>query len=141
MRFNYKKRVNRFNTGISNDSTSLDITPMIDIIFLILVFFMVAATFELNRSLKIKLPKSVLSESSLSSDTLLIELNSDGDLFINGQQTYTDELTGLIKSEENYDKKNYILLADELTPYKSVVEIIDKLKILGINEINIGTEK
>ncbi len=124
-----------------NSLTELDLTPLLDIIFLVLVFFMVAATFEINRSLNVQLPESVLSESNLSREVVLIEVDNNNSIFINGEPATQENFISTINTIENYTELTYILAADKNTYYQSIVFILDSLKMIGIKDLNIATDE
>jgi biopolymer transport protein ExbD len=126
--------------GSSVRKSGLDITPLLDIIFLVLIFFMVAATFDLNRSLKLVLPKAFSSESDISKDRIIIEVDEDGTVAVNGEETMIAELAGVIKQYEDYTTYTVYVFGDMETSYRNIVAVIDVLKIMEINAISLVTD-
>ena len=110
---------------LKNKNNDLDLTPLTDMVFLVLLFFMVGATFDLNRSLKLELPKSFVGESDISKTKIVIEIDEEGNTFLNGSKIFLTNLSEEIKRIENY---------------KSIIGVIDVLKILDITSISLVTE-
>lgn len=125
----------------SKNKGDLDFTPLLDIIFLVLIFFMVAASFDLNRSLKLKLPKSFSAESDIRKNNIVIEVNQDGLISINGEEVNIRELASKIKQIKDYTNSSVYLLGDLNANYKYVIEVIDVLKILDLSNISLVTEQ
>lgn len=120
---------------------SLDLTPILDMMFIILIFFMVSATFDLNRSIKMKLPKSFAGESAISKEKILIEVDSNGNISLNGEISEIHDLSNKIKEIENFSTSTVYLLGDNNTGYKNIISILDILKVMGISDISLVTEE
>ena len=73
-------------TFFNRPKSSIDMTPLMDIIFLVLIFFMVGTTFEMNRSLKMNLPETLTAEGNLSENKILLEADAEGNIAVNGQR-------------------------------------------------------
>ena len=123
------------------DKSSIDLTPLLDMIFIILIFFMVAATFDLNRSIKLNLPKSFSGESNISKDKILIEVDSDGNISLNGEITEMNDIASKIGEFDNFSESTVYLLGDKESNYKYIIEILDILKIIGISDISLVTDE
>lgn len=121
--------------------SDIDLTPILDMMFIILIFFMVAATFDLNRSIKLSLPKSFAGESSIEKNKIIIEVDREGTISVNGNVIDILELSQEIKSIDNYKEATVYLLGDDYANYKIIIEIIDVLKLLGLTDISLVTEK
>ncbi len=131
MRFAYKR---------AREHQGLDLTPLMDVMFIILIFFMVAATFELNRTIKLSLPKSLTGDSKISKDKILIEVGQGGEICLNGEIISINDLSGGLQQIENYANCTVYVLGDENASYKYVVEVIDLLKVLSISDISLVTD-
>lgn len=126
--------------GFHKHKESIDMTPLLDIIFLVLIFFMVGATFELNRALKMSLPDTLTSDGNISENKIIIEIDKNSKIAVNGviveEKEFSDKILSLTPNE---DTETYIL-GDEYVPYKTVIKAIDILKLLGINKISLVTD-
>ncbi|HOE99765.1 MAG TPA: biopolymer transporter ExbD [Spirochaetota bacterium] len=130
----------KFKTAKTNKQ-GVDLTPILDMMFIILIFFMVSATFELNRSIKMKLPKSFAGESAISKEKILIEVDSAGNISLNGETTEIHNLSNKIKEIDNFSTSTIYLLGDNDTGYKNIIAILDILKVMGISDISLVTEE
>ncbi|MCG8568687.1 MAG: biopolymer transporter ExbD [Spirochaetes bacterium] len=130
----------RFKIPEKDRKNQLDFTPLLDIIFLVLIFFMVAATFDLNRSIQLTLPKSFISESNISEKKIVIEISADNQIALNGHQIVLNELTTEIKRNKDYHDFSFYVFGDNNASYKTIIEIIDILKLLGLNQISLVTD-
>lgn len=130
----------RFKIPEKDRRSSLDITPLLDIIFLVLIFFMVSVTFGLDRSIKLTLPKSFVSESSIAGQKIVIEVGSDSRVALNGEEILLNDLSAGIKNLNNYQTLSVYIFADNETPYKTIIGIMDILKLLGLDSISLVTD-
>ena len=96
MKFQYKS---------ARQQQGIDLTPLMDVMFIILIFFMVAATFELNRTIRLSLPKSLSGESKISKDKILIEVGPDGEISLNGEVMHLSQLSEQIQQIEHHKNK------------------------------------
>ena len=133
MRFVRLKRRTEIKKG------QLDIAPLIDVVFLLLIFFMLTSNFVIQPGIKVSLPKAVTSEV-LSSRNLLITLTGQDLLFLNEKPITVADLTTEIKiaAEEN---KTVLLKADSSSSLGRVVEIWDLCRDAGVSQINIATNQ
>ncbi len=136
------------------DTPDVNITPLIDVVFLLLIFFMVTTTFKKETSIPIKLPEA--SSKSDPADTVLVGLeiiiNKDGDFFIDvkskgpkGKQvsekkTVTNQklktLIRAIKEASGGNNKVQIYIrADAKSPHESFVKVMDTLRRLGFTRV------
>ena len=113
-----------------NSEISLEVTPLIDIVFLLLIFFILNSQFEKLTSLELNLPK-VNSEQldEINGKNLVIEITAIEEIILNGQKL--SEIT--FNSLNNYIKENFsqfssaVISADSNTKYKYLVTIMDVL--------------
>ena len=133
MRFERLKRRTEIKKG------QLDIAPLIDIVFQLLIFFMLTSNFVIQPGVKVSLPKAVTSEV-LSSRNLTVTLTGQDLLFLNDKPTTISDLTSEIKTaaEEN---KTVLLKADTGSSLGRVVEIWDLCRDAGVSQINIATNQ
>jgi biopolymer transport protein ExbD len=115
---------------------SLDMAPLIDIVFQLLVFFMLTASFS-QPSIKLQLPKAVKAEN-VEEEHIVVSVDQKGLLDINGQQTSMDRVEeDLRRSLLKFKKKSVHIRGDEEMPYKYFVEIMDKARQAGASQVNI----
>lgn len=125
----------------TRESLAPDITPLIDVVFLLLIFFMVSTVFKKDElALLLSLPKSEKGESAESQKkNIVIELGQN-DVAYNGKKTTLSNLSGYLS--EIKDKNTPIdLRIDQQVKYNRVVQLLDKLKATNLGNISLITEK
>lgn len=121
----------------------VDLIPMIDIVFQLILFFLVSTTFALMPAISLKLPSSETSES-VTTRQLIITLESDGGMWLNSNFVTYDELDSRLADfdEVSYEqRKSYPvqLEADELVTNGTIVRIFDLLRKNGFAALNLRT--
>lgn len=121
--------------------TDINVTPLVDITLVLLIIFMVTATYIVTPSIKVELPKAANSEESNPS-TIAIVITKDDKTFLNGEEVNSDILVDRIKKavELNPDVQA-IISADKYVYHGRVVNIIDVVKGAGITKFAISIEK
>ena len=133
------------------EDTIINLTPLIDVVFLLLIFFMVSTTFSKESQLRIKLPESSEEEMEEQEARILeIEINSDGVYAVKGpDEEAAKELlnTGretlrraLVKVVQNDDEIITVIRADRRTPHESVIRAMDVSRKLGLTNITFATQ-
>ncbi|MGC8928549.1 MAG: ExbD/TolR family protein [Myxococcota bacterium] len=121
--------------------TDINVTPLVDITLVLLIIFMVTATYIVTPSIKVELPKAANSEES-SPSTIAIVITKDDRTFLNGEEVNSGALVEKIKKavELNPDVQA-IISADKYVYHGKVVNIIDVVKGAGITKFAISIEK
>jgi biopolymer transport protein ExbD len=117
----------------------IDIAPLIDIVFQLLIFFMLTSSFVMQPGIKVNLPKAVTSEA-VKFENIDILVTSENVTYLNGKVVTTQELKALLKQAA---KRNQTILikADKRASLGRVVEVWDMARDLGITQINIATNQ
>ena len=119
----------------------MDITPLIDAVFLLLIFFMVTTVFSTPPGLKVDLPKAAESDAPPEKD-LNIVISAKGEMELNGEPVTMDNLESELRRQKAiYNSKVLIIKADKRTLHGVVVDVMDAAKSVGIDELAIATEK
>ena len=122
------------------ESLSMDLTPLIDMVFLLLVFFLVTSTFKKDElALLLKLPKTEEGAGSQKKiDQLTIEL-SDNEIAVNGKKSSMEELSGIFEKKEKESLVN--LRVDGEVKYTRLVKVLDLLQVNKLENISLNTDK
>ena len=133
MRFKYKRRDNKSN---------VDMTPMIDIVFQLILFFLVSTTFAILPGIKLRLPQSTTAEGS-SIQGITITVDKNGLIFLNEKEVLINELsTELIYFDTKDVPKTEFpisLEADENVTNGVIVKLFDVIRESGFSAINLRT--
>lgn len=120
-------------------SLGLDMTPMIDIVFQLLIFFMLSSSF-LNPSLKLTLPKAV-QHGKQEPQQVIVSADKTGNMYVNTQKVPREQLMAHLESRFAKDSRKAVhLRGDGEMPYKFFVEIMDIARQAGAQQINIVHE-
>ena len=128
----YKRRV-QFEKG------QLDIAPLIDCVFLLLIFFLLTSNFIFQPGIKINLPKAVTSEV-VQENTVVITVTSDNRFYLNEMPITFIELKNRLKHISGKDKP-LLIKADRDVGLGKVVAIWDFCRDIGIGQVNIATNQ
>jgi len=124
----------------SLSEVEMNITPLIDCVFLLLIFFMVTTVFQTPPGLKVDLPKAAESDKPPEKD-LNILISKEGEMELNGEAVDFDNLEEALKREkEIYNSKVLIIKADKESLHGVVVDVMDAAKAVGIDELAIATD-
>ena len=120
---------------------SIEITPLIDIVFLLVIFFVVTSKIETNQYLTLDLPESKSFASALSNNSQNIILLESGVLIINNQEFSMTEIDKLMAGvAATFSKSEVVVLSIESKAYHEwVISLMDGLQQLGFHNIQIKT--
>ena len=108
----------------------IDVVPLIDVLMVLIIFFLVTMQFQDLRAINVKLPKIESAGSNLVRNELIISIKEKGETFVNGNQTDRDDLSKLLKTSSSLKKKPMVLVvADENVPLKFVTEVVDLCRL------------
>ena len=130
----------KFKTG-KKKSTIINITSLIDVLFLLLIFMMVSSTFMEEPGIKLDLPETKSAPSVKKSEYILY-VKLEGELFLNEKSISLEELGESLKNTllEMKDE-SLILKGDTNIPYGRIVKIMDIVKKSGVKKLIIATRQ
>lgn len=119
---------------------SIDVTPMIDVVFQLLLFFMLTTTFVSTTGLDVDLPRA--SSEVLISDNEDLEIwMKDRSVYVNEQPMTTEQLTELFARRAKANSKTTVVIkADQSVPHGRVVAVMDLARRHGLSRLAIATE-
>ena len=133
MRFNY-------NQHSSNESPGINISPLVDMVFLLLIFFIVTTVFIEETGIEVQKPMAA-SAQSLEKKSILLALTTDGRVVYGGKEVRLNELRGLISRLLREQEMPVIILADENSRSGMLVDVIDECKLAGAKQVSIAAER
>ena len=127
--------------GRKKISTELNIAPLIDVVFLLILFFMLTANFVISPGIKLDLPSAV-SARSHPDDRLVVSVNRNDELFLNGERVpLGDLLEGLKREMGHLKKKTVMIQADENINFGLAVQVLDIAKQASAEGVVISATK
>ncbi len=122
------------------DEVNINLTPLIDVVFLLLIFFMVTTTFKQSTELTIDLPTATSSDPvTVNNEQIEVVITADGQYVINGLTLINGRVDTLKLGLEEASKGNntlpLIITADANSPYELVMRVYDAATQLGFHKL------
>jgi biopolymer transport protein ExbD len=121
--------------------SGINVTPLVDITLVLLIIFMVTATFVSEQALSVALPK-VQTRENAPSPAISVTLAKTGQIKLMKKDVSLQELGDKIKQEAQLDPAVKILVkADKDTSYEKVAEVLDAIKLAGVVKVALAVER
>jgi len=125
----------------NEENFSFDLTPLVDVVFLLLIFFMVSTVFvDFKRQMDISLPSSKSSVSSEVKEPVKVELTVDKQIFLNGEKVTLEEFESALLKISVSKNNAAVIRADKNLPYGNVIKIMGILQSAQILEIGVAVK-
>lgn len=125
------------------EELGINLTPLIDVVFLLLIFFMVSTTFRKEADLNIDLPSASPTPVTTEQERLTVAVDKTGRYFLNDQplaDTSVETLkAALLAAAGDNRRLPFIIRADATTPHQAVVTVMDTAGQLGFRRLSIAT--
>lgn len=125
------------STSDESEISGINVTPLVDVVLVLLVIFMITAPTLYQNALKVNLPEAKTGEDQ-SKSTLQIAVDKDGNITVSGKKFTLDELANNVRETHS---TSAIVLADKKVEHGKVISIIDSLKTCGVQKFSFGVEK
>jgi biopolymer transport protein ExbD len=129
--------------GAPKDPVDINLTPLIDVVFLLLIFFMVSTTFNRDSELSIELPSATAEPTQRQPDSIDVAIDAQGRFYINGLQLVNTQSRtirqALQKAAGGHESPPIIISADAKTPHQAVVQVMDAARELGFLRLTFAT--
>ena len=129
------------NTRQSDDDiiTDINVTPFVDIALVLLIIFMVTATYIVAQSIPVDLPKAGTGEDTVT--TFAIALTQDNQLYLDGQKMDETQIKlNIRKAREKNEEIRVVIAADKAVQHGKVVRVIDLIRKEGVSKFAINIE-
>lgn len=120
--------------------TGINVTPLVDVVLVLLIIMMVSATYIVSQSLKVELPKTASSDESVSK-IYVVTITKDGKYFFNDAPVARDQLKGHLRAAKASGDPSLVITADAGALHGHVVGVIDLAKVEGITKFAINVEQ
>ncbi|AHK78886.1 biopolymer transporter [Ectothiorhodospira haloalkaliphila] len=125
------------------EEVGVNLTPLIDVVFLLLIFFMVSTTFDRHSVLQLELPRADATEEQALPRTVELVINAEGRFFLDGAElvnTRPETLRAALGEVIGDDQETPLVIrADARTPHQSVVTAMNVAQRLGLSRLSIAT--
>lgn len=129
----------------ANEELELNLTPLIDVVFLLLIFFMVSTTFDRQSEIAIALPESSSEPVTEKKQELVIIIDAKGGYFVNQEEVVSTRMdilrSAIFAAAEGTEQPQIVIQADRQTPHQAVIKAMDALRQLGFNHLTFATLK
>lgn len=132
----------RFRNNSQEEDTRAEInmSPLIDMVFLLLIFFMVTTVFVQETGVDVKKPQAATAET-LAKNSILVAVTNDGRIVYGGQDIPLPRLRSQITQALGGRTLPVVVLADESSATGLVVQVIDQCKLAGASEVSIAAAR
>lgn len=123
------------------DEGNIDISPLIDMVFILLIFFMVTTTFVKDMKLELDRP-SAASASAASTKSIRVFIDQYGDIFVDNQPVRIYSLQSKLRDMLRVSTdKSILVVTDETVTAKLVLEVVDQSRLAGASDVGVATEQ
>ncbi len=129
----------KFKRRLKMEKGMIDLTPMVNIFFLLFIFFLFTSSFIFQPGIKVSLPKAVTSEV-MQLDNVTITVTKDDKIYLEDKNITVEELIPRLKILAK-EKMGLLIKADSRAPLGRIVEIWDACRTEGVSQINIATNQ
>ena len=127
----------KFKRKVFLETGRLDIAPLIDVVFLLLIFFMLTSSFIFQPGIRVNLPRAVTSEI-LQKEMLVVVITEGNEIFISERPITRDELVSRVTLAAQ-DGQSLLIKADKQADLGKVIEIWDICRQFDVKRISIAT--
>lgn len=130
----------RHSTATEN-SSEINISPLIDVVFLLLIFFIVTTVFVKETGVEVSKPRAASAED-LERQAILISVTSESRVWYGGREIGHDGVRAVVAALlEETPESPVIIRADAAAPTEATVKVIDSAKLAGASSVSLATER
>lgn len=123
------------------ESPHIDLTPMIDVVFLLLIFFMISTTFIENPGLQIDLPDASVETLTTEEKEVQVYLTAAGEIYLERKPVSLQELNDTLSGYKSAAQQmTFLLMADKEALHGKVIALMDIAKTVGFGKLAIATD-
>ena len=124
---------------LEHDLEQINIAPMIDVIFQMLIFFMLSSSFTFQSGIAIKLPRAITSDI-IQEENLVVTITSEDIIYFNNTIVTVEELRGELNKPAN-KRRSILIKSDRRSSVGRIVDVWDLCREAGIEKLNIATNR
>jgi len=125
-----------------NEITDINVTPLVDVMLVLLVIFMVTASLITTQSIHVDLPEAATGEDDTTTRNIAFALDRESRLFLDGDEIGYDQVAGRLEAiRAEHGELQAVIAADQATPHGEVIKLIDAIRKNGIRDFAINVER
>ncbi len=132
------RKFQRFGEPASDDPSEINISPLIDVVFILLIFFIVTTVFVEETGVEINKPRAA-TQQDLEKNSILIGVTPGGQVFYGGREIGVAGVRSTVSRLLKQDTVPVIIQADRDTPTESTVQVLDEAKLGGAQQVFVST--
>ena len=130
-------RRNAITTAVKDDESEINLTPMLDVVFIMLIFFIVTANFIKEPGLEINRPDSDTQENA----AILIAVGANDEVWMDGRRIDVRQVkANVVKMLADNPKGSVVIQADEKAVADTIIKVMDGAREAGVNAISLASE-
>lgn len=124
----------------NSDALTVDLTPMIDMVFILLIFFLVTASFNKMNAIDIQRPDGVTNDMQ-GSVSLVVSIDAENGVWIEGEPVDIRQLRSRVKTLSGGKHTSVMLNADRTVDTGRLIEVLDQVRLAGVDNVAVATAK
>ena len=123
-----------------DEETAIDMTPMLDIVFIMLIFFIVTTSFVKEAGVDINRPAASTGKKT-DSKSLIVAITKDGAIYIDGNQVDVQTIRPLVEGLRAQDPESAVTVqADDASRTGALIAVMDQIRAAGVTNISVATQ-
>lgn len=130
----------RTRPALGGGSVEINIAPLIDMVFILLIFFLVTTSFIKETGVQVEKP-SAASAESLTRNCIFIGIDAEGDIYLDRTEVGIMSLRARVKEKLRRKERPVVLITDKNTRSQAILDVIDECKAAGASRISLAAQK
>lgn len=118
-------------------SETIDMSPLLDVVFILLIFFIVTTVFVKETGVEVDKPQAI-SAQRLEQTVVLIAITDAGEVFYDGSQIGVAGVRGTVEQLQRGEPRPVVVQADKMVPTELLLQVIDEAKLAGAETVNLA---
>jgi len=124
----------------NSDALTVDLTPMIDMVFILLIFFLVTASFNKMNAIDIQRPDGATNDMQ-GAVSLVVSIDAENGVWIEGEPVDIRKLRSRVKTLSSGEHTSVMLNADRTVDTGRLIEVLDQVRLAGVDNVAVATAK
>lgn len=120
-------------------SHGIDMSPLLDVVFILLIFFIVTTVFVRETGVEVDKPQAI-SAKKLEQNVILLAITATGQVFYDGSNIGVAGVRGMLEQSLHDQPQPVVIQADKAVPAELLVEVIDEAKLAGAEKVSLATK-